>query len=637
MKPGRRLLAIALLLGVAGCSNAPGGTPYQRGVHAFDEGDIRTARVEFMNALQLNPEDRGARVMQARVYLALGDGVAAESEIMRARQSGVPVEQTRHLLAHARLLQNDPAGALAEAEAAAPEHRAYAARIRGRAFMAMGDDGNALAEFNRALAAAPDDSAAWTDIARLRRSRGDLAGALEAADRALAIRPGDVEALVLRGELTRGQYGLQAALPWFDRALEVDPGNVPALLERAITYGDIGRMQDMLADARQVHVLTGGHPTAYYLQAMLAARARNFVLARLIYNRTGGAFDNVPAGMLLASAIDFETGNVEQAVSRLARLVALQPGNRKARRLLAAAQWRMGDSAGTVATLRPIADLADADSYTLSLIGRALARQGDAAAASAYLARAARPQPARSTLEALSEAQFAALRRAAAERPGDASLQVRLVSALLARGLGAEALERARRLQAAHPGVPEVHVLVGDAFGAQGDFGRAAEQYRRAANLAFTEPVALRLIEALQRSGQEPAAERVLMLFVQQNPRNVSALTLLAGRHMQARDWEGAIRIYEGLRARLGNNDATLLNNLAWAYSETGDYERAIPLARRAWALDRDNPVTTDTLGWILFKSGADRAGGLALLERAARGAPTDAAIRRRLEQARRG
>ena len=35
--------------------------------------------------------------------------------------------------------------------------------------------------------------------------------------------------------------------------------------------------------------------------------------------------------------------------------------------------------------------------------------------------------------------------------------------------------------------------------------------------------------------------------------------------------------------------------------------KRAIPLARRAWALDRDNPATADTLGWILFKSGGTR------------------------------
>ncbi|HEX8641989.1 MAG TPA: tetratricopeptide repeat protein [Allosphingosinicella sp.] len=630
------LLALALV-GAAACSNAGPSTPYDRGMAAFEQGDLRTARVEFLNALQADPSNRRARVMQAQVQLLLGDGVAAEAEIRRARELGFPEAETRHLLGHARLLQGDPQGALNALAEVPATHAGYAARIRGRAFVALGDRGAAGAEFDRAATLAPGDGRAWTDLARFRRDNGDLAGAIEAADRAAALRPVTPEALVLRGELTRQQYGLAAALPWFDRALEVDPADVTALLERAITYGDLGRMTDMLADVREVHRLTGGHTTGYYLQAVLAARAGNFQLARLIYNRTNGAFDQNPAGMLLQGAIDLETGNVAQAARRLQQLVERQPGNRKARRLLAAAQWRAGDAAATAATLRPIVDRDDADSYSLALMGRALTRLGDTAAASVYLARAAQPRPAAlSTVELLSEAEFEALRREAAARPGDGPIQVRFVAALLARGLAGEALARARRLQAANPGTPEVHIMVGDALGMTGDFAAAAEQYRRAANLAFSEAVALRLIEALQRSGQQPAADQVLDLFLRQNPRNVPAQLLLAGRMMQVRDWERAIDVYESLRSRLGDNDATLLNNLAWAYSETGDYRTAVPLARRAWALDRDNPLTADTLGWILFKSG-NRAQGLVLLQRAARGAPGDAEIRRRLEQARRG
>ena len=57
---------------------------------------------------------------------------------------------------------------------------------------------------------------------------------------------------------------------------------------------------------------------------------------------------------------------------------------------------------------------------------------------------------------------------------------------------------------------------------------------------------------------------------------------------MQARDWPRAIALYESLRRRIGNNDATILNNLAWAYSESGDYRRALPLAERAFAPHRD-------------------------------------------------
>ncbi|WP_114954564.1 tetratricopeptide repeat protein [Sphingosinicella terrae] len=629
-------MGFVLLFALAACGSD--GTALERGRAAFAAGDLRTARVELMNALQAQPADSEARLIHAQILLALGDGIAAESELARARQTGIAAERIRHLLAHARLLQRDPEGALAQSAGAVPPHLAYAARIRGRALMALGNNEAAAAEFDRAIALGPGDSDVWTDVARFRRAGGDVGGALQAADRAVAARPRNVEALVLRGELTRSQYGLIAALPWFDRALGVDAEHVTARLERAITYGDLGRMTEMLADAREVHRITGGHATAYYLQSVLAARARNFALARSLYNRTGGAFDSTPAGMLLLSAIDFETGNVEQAAGRLAGLVARQPGNRKARRLLAAAQWRMGDSTAAALTLRAVVERPDADSYSLTLMGRILAAQGDAAAASRYLARAAQPQPdALTALEALPEGEFAALREAAVAHPGDGPLQVRLVSALLARGLGEEALARARAIQAANPGAPEAHMLVGDALGIGGDFAGAADQYRRAANLAFSEAVALRLIEALQRSGQVEAADQVLELFALQNPRNVPGQVLLASRMMQRQDWAGAITTYESLRSRLGENDATILNNLAWAYSESGDFDAALPLARRAWALNRNNPATADTLGWILFKSGADRAGGLALLERAARGAPSDAEIRQRLERARRG
>jgi tetratricopeptide (TPR) repeat protein len=627
--------AAALLLLLAACG-AAGGTAYERGAAAFESGDIRTARVELLNALQQEPGNRLARIMQARVQLALGDGQAAEGEITRARQSGASVGDTGHLLAEARLLQGDAQGALREAARAGRPHFAYAQRITGRAFMMLGDGSNAGTAFDRALAAAPNDSDVWADLASWRRFNGDVAGALQAVDRAVAARPRNAEALALRGELTRGQYGLAAAIPWFTRALDVDPGNVDALLERAATYADMGRMSDMLADTRRVITLTGGHTRAFYLQAVLAARAQDFELAKRLWVRTNGAYDQTPAGMLLISAIDFQTGNEEQAARRLAGLLQQQPGNRRARRLLAAAQWRMNDPAGVAATLRPLADRPDADAYTLSLLGRALSRTGDRDQAALYLARAAQPQPgALAALDPLGEGEFAAVRRAAEENPGDGPAQLRFASALLGRGQTGEALERARRMQAQSPGAPEVHILVGDVLGATGDFAGAAAQYRRAANLQFSEAVALRLIGALTRSGQGEQAADVLSLFIQQNPSSVPGLILVASEAMQDEDWAEAIRIYENLRLRLGDNDATVLNNLAWAYSESGDLAAAVPLARRAWSLDRDNPATADTLGWLLFKAGR-RAEGIALLARAARGAPNNLAIRQRLAQARR-
>ena len=642
MKRRQHPILLAALLAGAACSNAMGGPEggYERGRAALEKGDPRTARIEFLNAIKARPSDAKVRLAQAEAYLALRDGAAAQAEVERARKLGASAGETAHLLAHALLLQGRHQQAVQEAAAAAPGRRGSASWVQGLALMALGDGAGAEAAFAEAKAAAPGDHRVWTAFARFRRDHGDVQGALRSADKAVALKPNDVEALTLRGELTRSQYGLTAAMPWFDRALEVDPNNEIALLERAATFGDMGRMQAMLADTRKVLSLSSSNPRAFYLQAMLAARAGNFRLAHSLYQRTRGRLDDQPATMLLASGIDYQTGNVQQAITRLVKLVEMQPGNRKARRLLAASQWRLGDAAATIQTLRPIADLDDADLYTLTLMGRALARQGATERAAIYFARAAQPQQrSASALSSgpVSAERLAELRYGARADPGNPEAQIRLIGALLSSGLGDEALNRARSLQAANPGVPDAHVLVGDALGMRGDFAGAAEQYRKAANLAFTEPTAMRMIEALERSGQAAAAAHVLQIFLQQNPRSVPAQLLAANAYMRARNWAAAIRAYEGLRKRLGDRDAAMLNNLAWAYSEQGDYERAIPLARRAWALDKSNPATADTLGWLLVKSGRNKAEGLVLLERAARGAPTDAEIRRHLSAARKG
>ena len=643
MKKHQLAAAAALLLGAAACSNAPTGSSedaYKRGLAALEGGQPRTARIEFLNAIKASPNDGRIRLAQARTYLLLGDGVSAEAELGRARGLRVPAADTHHLMAHALLLQNRPEDAVAEAAKAPAAHAAYSARVRGRAYLALADTAKAGAAFDEAIKAGPNDSLVWTDVARFRRATSDLAGAAAAADRAVQLDPKNIDALALRGELTRSQYGLAAAIPWFDRALQIDPEHVPTLVERAATLGDLGRMKEMLAETRKILKLAPNHPVAYYLQAMLAARAKKFDLARSLYQRTGGALDDKPAGMLLASAIDFETGNAEQAIQRLQKLVGAQPDNVKARRLLAASQWRLGDVAGTIQTLRPLADRPDADSYVLTLIGKAYDRQGNADLAARYLARASEPRRRTATalLDApMDEPQLAALRRRAEADPRNAQLQIQLVRALLGRGQAPEALQRARVLQAGSPGVPDAHVLVGDALGIQGNYTAAVEEYRKAANLAFTEPVAMRLIEALRNAGNTNGAARVLELYLQQNPQNVPAQLLAANSFLQAGKWDGAIAIYERLRKRIGDRDATMLNNLAWAYSEKGDFNRAIPLATRAWELDKKNPATADTLGWLLYKSGRDKAQGMALLEQAARGAPSDAQIRSHLSAARGG
>lgn len=635
----RPLTYLTLLAGLAalgGAALADGradsAAAVARGQAALAAGDPRTARVELLNAIKADPSNGAAHLLQAQVHLRLGDGAAAEAEIARARESGVDPRTTRHLMAEALLLQDAAQRALAEADAAAvaPAFAGSAARLRGQAQARLGDRDAAAAEFALAVRLNPRDAAAWADLGRFRATSGEAADALQAANRAIALAPANAEALILKGELTRTQYGLRAALPWFDRALEIAPQSVPALIEKAATLGEMGRNRDMLAVTRAVIAVDPANPVAFYLQAVMAARAGDFGLARSMLARTGGRMEDVPAMLLLAGAIDLQDGNGEQAIGRLARLVEMQPGNLKARRLLAAAQFRIHDHAAVVATLRNIADSRQADSYVLTLMGRALEARGDRVAAARYLDRAALPL---ATGGGVGADRLEMLRRAVALDPGSRDARAALARALLEGGALDAGLAEARAVQAASPADPFGLVLLGDALAARQGWGAAADAYRRAANVSFTEPVALRLIDALHRAGNTPAAYQALGLFLDQTPRSIPGLLFAADLAMGSAQWDRAIEILEGVRQRLGNRDAALLNNLAWAYAQTGDRPRAVAFARAAHALVPANPAAADTYGWMLVSTRQQVRRGVFLLEQAAAQAPAAPAVRWHLAQ----
>ena len=614
------LLSLMLLVAAAPAladDRAQARSAFAKAASALKTGAVRTALVESRNAVQADPGWGQAHAQLGAIQLALGNGEAAEAELRRAGASGVPMADLHHLLAHAFLLAGRADAALAEADRDQVPARfaAYAARIRGQAQQALGNMAEAGAEFDTALALAPRDSATWSDAGRYRMQAANQGGAVEAADRAVALDPNNVSALILKGALARSQYGPVASLPWFERALQIDPVHVRAMLDLAATLGDLGQMEAMLALTRRVLAIDGGNAQAFYLQAVLAARAREFDLARSLMLRTGDDLDDLPAAMLLQATLEIQAGSLEQAIARLTRLVGAQPDNLKARRLLGEAMARAGDQQGAIDTLQGFADRPDADSYILAVVGRAHEALGNRQAAARYLDRAARP--------AIGEpipfgtwADLASLAREAQIDPS-AGPRIAYIRGLIATGDKPRALAEAQALQAANPGTPAAHLLAGDALVALGRFVEAAQAYRHAANIAFSEPVALRLIDAFQRGGQPQAALQTLRLFLAQNPQNVPALMLAATYCQRSGDWPQAIRILEGLRARLGNRDAVILTGLAWGYLETGRPKRGLPFAAAAYALIPSNPAVTDALGWLTFKAGGNRARAIALLEKA--------------------
>lgn len=228
----------------------------------------------------------------------------------------------------------------------------------------------------------------WVAEARAKLDKGDPAGARATVERALAADPRNPDLLVLAGNIVRDGYGLLPALPWYDRALTLKPKHEDALFEKAATLGDAGRAREMLAVSRELLTVSPNNPKGFYLQAILAARAGKWELARGLIYRIGMRLNQVPGMLLLRGAVTLQAGANDEAVASLRPLVDEQPDNTKARRLLGLGLWRIGDLRGSIDTLRPLA--AQGDAYALTITGRAWEAMGDRNAAAVDLDSAVR-------------------------------------------------------------------------------------------------------------------------------------------------------------------------------------------------------------------------------------------------------
>ena len=403
--PSIRPFALAALLATVSVTTVPlasaradgaaSAAAFDRALVRFQAGDLRVARVELLNALKQDPNNGPARLLFARVQLARGNGVPAETEVERAVKAGIPREKTVHLTAHALLIQNKPQAALDLLRGARipPQFAAYAARIRGRALLATGKAEDGGRELASATRLAPGNAEAWVDYARYQAGTRDIAGAGRSLDRALALKPGSVEALNLKGGLTRVTAGLAQALPFYDRALQTDANSVETLLERAATLSDLKRFDAARADTKRVLGLLPGYPLAVYLNAVMLAREGKTQDAVAMLGQTKGALDNYPPARTLRAELALKQNNLGVAFENLSAVVAANPDNLAARRALAQVQVQRGDPKGALVTIAPLAARTDLDPGTLALIGTAHAQTGDFAGAQTFLERAAKLAP----------------------------------------------------------------------------------------------------------------------------------------------------------------------------------------------------------------------------------------------------
>ncbi|WP_422061340.1 tetratricopeptide repeat protein [Sphingopyxis sp.] len=604
----RLLVGLVAAAALAGCDGARPDSPRQQWQQQIAELQRTTAS---------DPNAIEAWVKLARAQIGLGDGVGAEATVKAALGAGANDEYLRPLLARAYALQGDGSRALQTLDGGpiAPAMIGEAAWVAGDVHLDNGDLGAARDAYDRAVRELPRNSMLWVDVARFRDANADTLGARDAVDFAIELDRGNCAALAYKANLVRTQQGLTASLGWYDRALAADPDNADALIEQAATFGDLGRYKDMLASLRRAAPLVPRNPRLYYLQAVLAARGDNYALARSLLQRTRGALDEEPGFMLLSAIVELQLGGEAVAATWGDRLVAEQPENFTARRILAAADWADGDTDAAAEALAPIVARADADSWSLLLSARIAAELGQQVASTGFLARAASLSRGGAAPFAVSDSYGLLVTGADAE-PLNPAKAIPAIAADITAGNVGSAIARATKLRDANRGVADAHILLGDTALAGGRTDLAIQSYRAARDLDAGERTTLRLANALFVAGDSAGSGAAILALRDSQPSSIAADLLAGHLAMDIEHWDQAIAHFERVRQRIGNRDVVVLRELAHAWAAKGDKDRALRLIGLAYRLQ---PLNSEIMLFYadLLEQRGDRQGAEDLREKA--------------------
>ena len=610
------VLLVFLLVGCDGLFNEVSDTEYVSRAQTFlDEGNLKSASIELKNALANNPDNAQARWLLGRLYVEIGNGLAAEKELNKARSLGVRDDSIVPLLLEALLMQKKYRGVI-DFDVSGVHSVDSTAEIfasRGLAYLLQNDLEKAQHEFDNALSRGPDSPYVLVGRARLSVVKRELEDAHGYLEKALSNNGNYALAWGLLGDLANLEKKPDVAIDAYSKAIKNHVDNTGSLLKRAQLYIKLEQFDSAQADINKLKVKRPNNAEVHYWQGVLYFLKKQFPEAQASLELALKSKNYNMRAVYYLGATHFFQGNYAQAKDYLTRFVGAAPQFIPGRKLLSQIKLQDGEYAHVENLLRPVVKLNPNDTLAMNVLANALLKQGKTDGAIKLLEKIVIIQPEAAVahvrlglgflMQGEKERANESLKNAIEIDPKFQQADITLILSYL-RENAFEAADKAAKLFVdRQPENAIAHAMRGMTYLAKKQYGKAEHSFLKARKLAPGDPYASQQLSALAMRDKNPNKARgYLNEVLERYPGHLRTLLSLAAIEEEQGNIEAMRRALK-VAAEANPNAVQPRVLLARMYFKERKIEQARLVLGDIFEQQRKNPEVLSLIGELQLAS----------------------------------
>ena len=346
------------------------------------------------NALKNDPQHLPSIVLLAEVYIAMGDGAAAEDQLEKAQKNYADENKTLPLLLEAYLLQQKYQQVINASTAGISQKNLLntIAILQARALIATDNLQQATLLFQEILAQTPTNVKAQLGIAQILILKGNTQQARTYLNKGLELSPTNSIALVMLANLEKLEGNLSESLRIITQVIELNKENFPALLTRASLYIELKEYQLALNDIDTIVKEIPNEPKANYLKIITNSALGNTQEVKITTAHINTVLTGLPEEVMqknpiylyLAGVISFQQKESLKAQDFLQKYNSIINNDPRALKLLAQVELSLNNlfRAKTLLVKSKLVDPEDIETW--SLLGKVYTQLGEVELAERY-------------------------------------------------------------------------------------------------------------------------------------------------------------------------------------------------------------------------------------------------------------